>query len=84
MYDSLKYPIIMIMIRILITLVGLSCAALTVMADDAASGSVVVEFLEYRFANNVALLDAEAEYGTRANRAVFKLVTLLTNAVMVT
>ncbi len=66
----------MIMIRILITCFALSFAALPSLADDTAAGSVFVEILEYRFANDIALLDAEAEYGTQTDRAVVKLVTL--------
>lgn len=69
----------MVMIRILITLLAVSFATLPLMADDSAAGSIFVELLEHRFTNDVALLDAEAEYGTRANRAVFKLVSLSAN-----
>lgn len=64
------------MIRILITLICLSLAASPGLADDSASGSVFVELLEYRFANDVALLDAEAEYGTQKNRVALKFVGL--------
>lgn len=79
MYGSPQYDILMIMIRILILLVGLSFATVPSLADDPTSGSVSVEFLEYRLTNDTTLVDAEAEYGTHTHRAVLKLVTLSAN-----
>jgi copper resistance protein B len=62
------------MIRILIICLFFLCTPL--FASEPPEGSVFVELLEYRFANDVALLDAEAEYGTQKNRVALKFVGL--------
>ena len=62
------------MIRILIICLFFLCTPL--FASEPPEGSVLIELLEYRFANDVALLDAEAEYGTQKNRVALKFVGL--------
>ena len=63
------------MSRIYILICALA-AAQPLLADDIPTASLFVEFLEYRFDNDVVLLDAEAEYGNSANRAILKVVGL--------
>ena len=64
------------MIRIRILLLILSFGAPPLLAEDSVNGSVFVEFLEYRFANDAMLLDAEAEYGSPSNRLALKFVAV--------